>query len=124
MKSNTKKNDARPKDIYSSLWLWEYSAEEKVWIRKVYSAILRTARTNSQFTVDDIWAEIHKMEAKGSIPKHSGIDHRILGPMLRHMVVENLIDSTGYYTKSTRSGGGSRPVTIWKSHTFASAVAA
>lgn len=96
---------------------------EIVWIRSVFSAILKTARRNKEFTVDDIWSEIDKLTASKKLPKVR-VDHRILGPMIRHMVSQGLLGSTGYYTKSTRSGGGSRPVTIWQSYLYNRAKAA
>lgn len=96
--------------------------DERDWIRSVFGAILRVSRSNGEFTVDDIWNEIDKMAERGKLPK-SRIDHRILGPMLRHMVSEGMLGSSGYYTKSTRPGGGSRPVTIWESYVTARAAA-
>lgn len=95
---------------------------ERDWIRSVFGAVLRVARRNSEFTVDEIWNEIDRMASRGKLPK-SRIDHRVLGPMLRHMAAEGMLGSSGYYTKSTRMGGGSRPVTIWDSYVTARAVA-
>lgn len=96
--------------------------DERDWIRSVFGAILRVCRNTREFTVDDIWYEVDKMAERGKLPK-SRIDHRVLGPMLRHMVAEGMVGSTGYYTKSTRPGGGSRPVTIWESYATARAAA-
>lgn len=93
----------------------DLNINEVVWIRSVFSAILKTARRNREFTVDNIWSEIDKLTASKKLPK-ARVDHRILGPMIRHMVSQGLLGSTGYYTKSTRPGGGSRPVTIWQSY--------
>jgi len=89
-------------------------AEEK-WIRTVYGAILKVARSQDNFIMDDIWKEIDALYAKDKL-EWGVVDHRILGPMLRHMVAEGLISSTGYYVKSSRPGGGSRPITIWESY--------
>lgn len=94
-----------------------WNNDEREWVRAVYGAILIVCRRNREFTVDDIWEQIDILASKDKLPK-SRIDHRILGPMLRHMVVEGMLGSTGYYTKSTRSGGGSRPVTIWESYSY------
>jgi hypothetical protein len=88
--------------------------KDRMWLKTVFGVMLRVARRNKHFTVDDIWDGINRLSAKGSLPD-SEIDHRILGPMLRHLVNEGLIDSSGYYAKSTRTGGGSRPVTVWES---------
>lgn len=88
---------------------------ERRWLKEAFSIMLRVARRNKQFTMDDIWAELDKAYARGTLPE-IGMDHRILGPMLRHMVKEDLIESSGYYVKSIRTGGGSRPITIWTSH--------
>lgn len=87
---------------------------ERTWLKEAFSLMLRVARRNREFTMDDIWAELDKAYEKGSLPE-VGIDHRVLGPMLRHMVREGLIESSGYYVKSQRPGGGSRPITIWSS---------
>lgn len=95
----------------------DLGANEAVWIRTVFSAILKVARNNREFTVDEVWAEIDKMTAAKKMPK-ARIDHRILGPMIRHMVSQGLLGSSGYYAKSTRPGGGSRPVTIWTSYLY------
>lgn len=94
-----------------------WHTHERDWMKATFTILLKVARTHSEFTVDDIWAEIDKMTAAKKMPK-SSIDHRILGPMIRHMVSEGLLGSSGYYTKSTRSGGGSRPVTIWESYMY------
>ena len=90
---------------------------ERKWLKEAFSLMMRVARRNREFSMDDIWSELDKAYAKGSLP-NIGIDHRILGPMLRHMVREGLIESSGYYVKSERSGGGSRPITIWTSLTY------
>lgn len=90
---------------------------ERKWLKETFSIMLRVARRNKQFTMDDIWSELDKAYGKGTLPE-VGIDHRILGPMLRHLVKEGLIDSSGFYTKSTRPGGGSRPITVWTSHLY------
>lgn len=97
-----------------------HTQAEQEWIKAVYGCILKVARANRQFTVDAIWAEMDSLTAKGKMPRSKGIDHRILGPMIRHMVSEGLLGSSGYYTKSERSGGGSRPVTIWDSFMYKS----
>jgi hypothetical protein len=90
-----------------------YDAVQQEWLRVVFTAINRAVRRNSTFTVDHIWEEIDKAMAKGTLPR-AQMDHRILGPMLRHMAKMGLIETTGYYTKATRTGGGSRPVAIWR----------
>lgn len=90
---------------------------QREWIKGVFGIMLRVARKNKQFTMDDIWAELDKSYTKGDLQDIS-IDHRILGPMLRHLVREGLIDASGYYVKSTRVGGGSRPITVWTSHLY------
>ena len=100
-----------------------WSGEELTWIKTVFGIIIKTARAKREFTVDDIWFEIDKLAAKKKMPR-SRIDHRVLGPMLKHMMSEGMLGSTGYYTKSTRPGGGSRPVTIWESYSHTSTQAA
>lgn len=90
---------------------------ERAWLKQAFSIMLRVARRNREFTMDDIWVELDKAYAKGTLPKVD-VDHRILGPMLRHMVKEDLIDASGYYVKSRRPGGGSRPITIWTSYLY------
>lgn len=89
---------------------------QREWIKGVFGIMLKVARRNSTFSMDDIWMELDKAYAKGM--KNPDIDHRILGPMLRHMVAEDLIASSNYYVKSTRPGGGSRPITVWYSNIY------
>lgn len=97
---------------------------ERKWLKEAFSLMMRVSRRNREFTMDDIWSELDKAYERGSLP-NIGIDHRILGPMLRHMVREGLIESSGYYVKSERPGGGSRPITIWTSLVYQkSAIAA
>lgn len=90
---------------------------QREWIRQVFGIMMKVARRNRTFTMDDIWIELDKAYGKGL--KDPGIDHRILGPMLRHLVAEDLIASSDYYVKSTRPGGGSRPITVWESNIYA-----
>lgn len=94
-----------------------WSDSEKEWLQTVFGAILKVCRANREFTVDAIWEQISILASKGQL-KINATDHRVLGPMLRHMVGEGILGSTGYYTKSTRRGGGSRPVTIWESYIY------
>lgn len=89
-------------------------APERAWLKSVFSIMIRVARRNSEFCMDDIWSEIDKSYANGTITDVD-IDHRILGPMLLHMCREGMIASSQYYIKSTRPGGGSRPITLWTS---------
>lgn len=100
----------------------KHTAAEQAWIKTVFGCILKVARAQSEFTVDAIWEQIEKVQSKGKMPR-SHIDHRILGPMIRHMVAEGLVGSTGYYTKSMRPAGGSRPITVWESFIYAKAAA-
>jgi hypothetical protein len=97
--------------------------EEQEWIKAVFGAIMTVAKKQREFTVDAIWEQISILKDKKKLPK-SNIDHRVLGPMIRHMVSDGLLRSSGYYTKSTRAGGGSRPVTIWTSFIYSKAKAA
>lgn len=95
----------------------DFGLNEQAWIKAVFGSILKVARTSREFTVDDIWSEIDILRANKKLPK-ARVDHRILGPMIRHMVSKGILGSSGYYTKSTRPGGGSRPVTIWQSYVY------
>jgi hypothetical protein len=94
------------------------SESEREWISAVFRIMVRVARRNRQFSMDTIWEQLDKAYHKGTLTNSGRIDHRILGPMLRHMVREGLISSSGYYVKSARPGGGSRPITVWTSHTY------
>lgn len=100
----------------------KYSPDEGEWIKAVFALIFKVAKRHRRFTVDDIWAEIDRTRSAGKMPKASP-DHRVLGPMILHMAAEGLLGSTGYFAKSTRRGGGSRPVTIWESRLAARAAA-
>lgn len=92
-------------------------ATERTWFRAAFTAIIRVARRNREFCMDDVWAELDKAYESGNLPD-IGVDHRVLGPMLLHMCREGLISSSGLYVKSTRPGGGSRPIMIWDSHLY------
>jgi len=94
-------------------------ATERTWLRGAFTAIIRVARRNREFCMDDVWTELDKAYASGAL-RDIGMDHRVLGPMLLHMCREGLISSSGLYVKSTRHGGGSRPIMIWDSHLYAS----
>lgn len=97
---------------------------ERAWLKESFAIMLRVARRHREFSMDDIWQELDKAYDRKSLPD-IGMDHRILGPMLRHLVREGLIDSSGYYVRSHRPGGGSRPITIWTSLIYTkSAIAA
>lgn len=93
----------------------DWDMNQQAWLRTTFGALLKVARRNREFTMDDIWEEMDRIIVAGKMPR-ARIDHRILGPMIRHMVSEGLVGSSGYYVKSTRTGGGSRPVTIWDSY--------
>jgi hypothetical protein len=80
-------------------------------MRKVFLIIKRTARDNKTFTVDHVWAAIERAVERGTLDMTHAPDHRILGPMMKH--VES-IRPTGYYMRSTRRNGGYRPVSIWE----------
>lgn len=92
-------------------------ATERKWLRTTFTLILRVAKRSPEFSMDDIWQELDKAYDRGSLPDID-MDHRVLGPMLLHLVREGLISSSGYYVKSARPGGGSRPITIWTSNVY------
>lgn len=95
-------------------------AHQRQWIKNTFAIMVRVARRNRQFSMDDIWIEIDKAYANGTLTE-GVVDHRILGPMLRHMVNEDLISPSNYYVKSIRTGGGSRPIMIWDSNIYSQA---
>jgi hypothetical protein len=99
-----------------------WSADDKAWLKAVFSSTLKVTRAKKQFTVDDIWEQVDLLSAKNKLP-FSRIDHRILGSMLRHMSWLGLLGTTGYYTKSIRPKGGARPVSIWESYADSKAAA-
>lgn len=101
-----------------------YLDAEQAWMKAMFGVIYKVARRNPQFTVDDIWAAYDKARPTNDALRFAHMDNRILGPMIRHMVSEGLLGSTGYFTRSTRPGGGSRPVTIWESYLTKSTKAA
>jgi hypothetical protein len=85
------------------------------WLKAMFTAITVVAKRDQFFTVDDIWYQVGRMQEKGKFPSTT-TDNRLLGPILKHLVKHSVISSTGEYTKSIRIGGGSRPVTLWKSN--------
>jgi hypothetical protein len=94
------------------------SESEREWLSGVFKIMVRVARRNRQFSMDSIWEHLDRAYLRGSIVNDGKVDHRILGPMLRHMARDGLISSSGYYVKSSRQGGGSRPITVWTSHVY------
>jgi len=90
-----------------------FGEEETAWLRAVFGAMLKVARRTREFTIDDIWTEIDALTAKGTLPK-AHVDHRVLGPMMKHMAADGLIEASRYYARSARPG--SRPVSVWTSH--------
>lgn len=89
-----------------------WSVKEERWLRQVFSVLIKVSKKNREFIVDDIWDEISTRQSKGVLDS-SGVDTRVLGPMLRFMVSEGHLEPTGYYIKSSRQGN--RPVMIWRS---------
>lgn len=96
---------------------------EREWLKAAFSVMLRVARRNPEFCMDDVWVELDKAYASGTLPDID-MDHRVLGPMLLHMCRVGLIAASGYYVKSTRSGGGSRPIMLWRSFVYTKMLAA
>lgn len=92
-------------------------AAEREWLKAAFGVMLRVARRNPEFCMDDVWVELDKAYASGALPDID-MDHRVLGPMLLHMCRVGLISASGYYIKSVRPGGGSRPLMIWDSHLY------
>lgn len=96
---------------------------ERDWVLGLIQSITKVARTNPAFTTDDVWVEINRRVRKGMMPAPStsawdGRDARVLGPILRFLVREGQITASGYYVRSTRRGGGHRPVMLWESLVF------
>lgn len=89
----------------------EYTPEEQAWMQKVFLIIKRTASSRKAFTVDHVWEAIERAVERGTLDMTHAPDHRILGPMMKHITT---IRPTGYYTKSTRRNGGYRPVSVWE----------
>lgn len=85
---------------------------EQQWLRSVFSCVLKVAKSNSSFVIDDIWDEMEALAERGRLGK-TRLDRRILGVMLRFLSSMAVIESSGYFVKSTRPG--SRPVTVWTS---------
>lgn len=88
---------------------------EREWLRAVFSAFIKVAKNKHTFIIDDVWEQIESMEQRGKMPKTT-TDRRILGVIFRYLASEEVIHSSGYYTKSNRPG--SRPVSVWTSSIF------
>jgi hypothetical protein len=88
---------------------------EREWLKAVFGSLLKVARSNSSFIIDDVWTEIERLESNGKMPK-TRLDPRIIGVMLQFATTEGVIEPSGYYTKSDRPG--SRPVTVWNSGVY------
>jgi hypothetical protein len=85
---------------------------ERAWLRGIFSCVLKVARRNSTFIIDDVWEQIEAAQRSGRLEK-TRLDNRIFGVIFRYLASEGVIDSSGYFVKSTRPG--SRPVTVWTS---------
>jgi hypothetical protein len=94
---------------------------ERTWLRGIFSCVLKVARSNSTFIIDDVWDQIEAAQRSGRLER-TRIDNRIFGVIFRFLASEGVIDSSGYFVKSTRPG--SRPVTVWTSGVYRRRVAA
>lgn len=76
------------------------------WCDAAYKAVIRVSARRSQFTTDDVWAELQ------TLPTH---DHRAMGAVMRRAKTSKVCEPTGDYQTSTREVAHGRPVRVWRS---------
>lgn len=76
------------------------------WCDAAYKAVITVAARRSQFTTDDVWAELQ------APPTH---DHRAMGAVMRRAKSEKVCEPTGEYRTSVREVAHGRPVRVWRS---------
>lgn len=83
---------------------------DPVWMEQVGEIVRGIARRKETFTTDDVWEVVRARDTLSSSQ-----EPRALGAIMCGMAREGIIESTGYYRKSTDPRCHSRPKAVWHS---------
>ena len=78
------------------------------WKAAAIAVVRHLATTKSEFTADEVWAELD------SLGFTTG-EHRAMGAVMRQAAVDELIIKTDRVVPTTRPSANRRPVAIWRS---------
>lgn len=81
-------------------------AADPTWYQAAVSAVLMCADLGEQFTADDVWGRIPD-ECRTKEP-------RALGAVMRLLVEQGVIESTGGWRESSRPQAHARPMRVWR----------
>lgn len=81
-------------------------ASDPVWYEAAVSAVLMCAELGEPFTADDVWARIPD-ECRTREP-------RALGAVMRLLMEQGVIESTGGWRESSRPQAHARPMRVWR----------
>ena len=78
------------------------------WKAAAIAVVRHLATTKSEFTADEVWAELDSL---GFTTR----EHRAMGAVMRQAAVDELIVKTDRVVPTTRPSANRRPVAIWRS---------
>lgn len=78
------------------------------WKAAATAIVRHLASTKSEFTADEVWAELDSL---GFTTR----EHRAMGAVMRQAAVDELIVKTDRVVPTTRPTANRRPVAIWRS---------
>lgn len=78
---------------------------DKVWAELAYQAVRQVAKSQSEFTPDDIWATGLQKPCEA----------RALGGVMRRARQDGLIEKTGRVQPTTQPESHATDVTVWRS---------
>lgn len=78
------------------------------WKAAAIAVVRHLATTKSEFTADEVWAELDSMGFTTG-------EHRAMGAVMRQAAVDELIVKTDRVVPTTRPSANRRPVAIWRS---------
>lgn len=85
-----------------------WDAANSDWKTAARSVVQQLAASNSEFTTDDVWAQL---DALGFTTR----EHRAMGAVMRAAAVDGLIVKTDRVVPTTRPCANRRPVAVWHS---------
>ena len=78
------------------------------WKAAAIAVVRHLATTKSEFTADEVWAELDSL---GFTTR----EHRAMGAVMRQAAVDELIVKTDRVVPTTRPSANRRPVAVWQS---------
>ena len=85
-----------------------WDAANTDWKAAAVAAVQQLARSHSEFTADDVWAQL---DVLGFTTR----EHRAMGAVMRSAALEGWITKTDRVTPTNRPSANRRPVAIWQS---------